>query len=72
MRIIYFLDCKIDETCIPGTGSTSIEELAEMQPDEECVRLALYSGYLKHNGLKVLMVVCPNRVIAFFYGPVSA
>jgi hypothetical protein len=27
--IIGFLDCKIDETCMPGTGPTSNEELAE-------------------------------------------
>ncbi len=29
VRIISFLDCKIDETCMPGTGPTSNEELTE-------------------------------------------
>jgi len=29
VRIMSFLDCKIDETCIPGTGPVSNDELAE-------------------------------------------
>jgi hypothetical protein len=29
VRIMRFLDCKIDETCIPGTGPVSNDELAE-------------------------------------------
>ncbi len=42
VRIISFLDCKIDETCIPGTGPISDEELAERRPDAEYLQRALY------------------------------
>jgi hypothetical protein len=72
VRIIGFLDCKIDETCVPGTSPTSNEELAERQPDAEYLQQALYSGYLKCHSLKVLTVVFPNGIISYLYGPVSA
>ncbi len=72
VRIVGFLDCKIDETCTPGTGPLNDEELAERRPGAEIIQRALYSGYLKVHGLKVLTVVFPNGIIAYLYGPVSA
>jgi hypothetical protein len=36
------------------------------------IQRALYSGYLKIHGLKVLTVVFPNGIIAYLYGPLSA
>jgi hypothetical protein len=48
------------------------EELAERHPGAEIIQRALYSGYLKVHGLKVLTVVFPNGIIAYLYGPVSA
>jgi hypothetical protein len=72
VRIVGFLDCKIDETCTPGTGPMNDEELAERRPGAEIIQRALYSGYLKNHGLKVLTVVFPNGIIAYLYGPVSA
>ncbi len=38
----------------------------------EVIQRALYSGYLKRHGLKVLTVVFPNGVIAYLDGPVPA
>jgi len=72
VRIICFLYCKIDETCTPGTGPMNNEELAERRPDAEIIQRALYSGYLKVHGMKVLTVVFPNGIITYLYGPVSA
>jgi hypothetical protein len=65
VRIVGFLDCKIDETCTPGTGRMNNEELAERRPGAEIIQRALYSGYLKVHGLKVLTVVFPNGIIAY-------
>jgi len=70
VRIIGFLDCKINETCTPETSPMNNDELAERHPGEEIIHRALYSGYLKVHGLKVLTLVFPNGIIA--YGPMSA
>jgi hypothetical protein len=72
VHIVGFLYCKIDDTCTPGTGPLNDEELAERCPGAEIIQRALYSGYLKVHGLKVLTVVFPNGIIAYLYGPVSA
>jgi hypothetical protein len=72
VRIVGFLVCKIDKTCTPGTGPMHDEELAERHPDAEIIQRALYSGYLKVHGLKVLTVVFPNGIIAYLDGSVSA
>ncbi len=69
---MFFLDCKIDETCAPGTGPFNDEELAPRRLAADVIQRALYSGYLKRHGLKVLTVVFPNGIIAYLYGPVSA
>jgi hypothetical protein len=72
VHIVGFLDCKIDETCTPGTGAFNDEELAPRRLAADVIQRALYSGYLKRHGLKVLTVVFPNGIIAYLYGPVSA
>ncbi len=72
VRIVGFLDCKVDETCTPGTGPLTDEELAPRRPGAEILQRSVYSGYLKRHGLKVLTVVFPNGIIAYLYGPVSA
>jgi hypothetical protein len=72
VRIVGFLDCKVDETCTPGTGPLTDEELAPRHPGAEILQQSVYSGYLKRHGLKVLTVVFPNGIIAYLYGPVSA
>jgi hypothetical protein len=46
--------------------------LAPRRLAAEVIQRALYSGYLKIHGLKVLTVVFPNGIIAYLYGPVSA
>ncbi len=72
VRIVGFLDCKVDETCTPGTGPLNDKELAPRCPGAEIIQRSMYSGYLKLHGLKVLTVVFPNGIIAYLYGPVSA
>ncbi len=72
VRIVGFLDCKVDETCTPGTGPLTDEELAPRRPGAEILQRSVYSGYLKLHGLKVLTVVFPNGIISYLYGPVSA
>ena len=57
VRIIGFLDCKIDETCWPGSGPMVDEELADRWPDADLLQRSVYSGYLRCHGLKVLKVV---------------
>jgi hypothetical protein len=66
--LLVFLDCKIDETCTVETGPFSDEELA---PRNQLQRLsrgqrALYSGYLKQHGIKVLRVVFLNGKLLTF------
>jgi hypothetical protein len=72
VHIVGFLDCKVDETCTPGTGPLNDEELVPRRPGAEIIQRSMYSGYLKLHGLKVLTVVFPNGIIAYLYGPVSA
>jgi len=72
VRIVGFLDCKINETCTPGTSLMNDEEWVERRPGAEIIQRALYSGYLNVCVLKVVMVVFPNEIIAYLYGPVSA
>ena len=71
-RIFGFLDCKIDETCRPGSGPMTDEPGAERYPDADVLQRSVYSGYLKRHGLKVLTVVLPNGIISHLYGPISA
>jgi hypothetical protein len=55
IHIIGFLDCPVDDTCTPGTGSFTDEELAPREPGAEVVQKALYSGYLMWYGLNVFL-----------------
>ena len=71
-RIMGFLDCKIDETCTPGSGPVIDEPLSARHPEFPILQEAVFSGYLKRHGLKVLTVVFPNGIIGFLYGPISA
>jgi hypothetical protein len=64
VHIVGFLDNMIDETCTPGTGPFNDKELAPWRLAAEVIQRALYSGYLKIHGLKVLTVVFPNGIIA--------
>jgi hypothetical protein len=50
----------------------SNEESAERCLGAEIIQRALYSGYFKIHGLKVLTVVFPNGIIANLFGPISA
>ncbi len=72
VRIVGFLDGKVDETCTPGTGPFSDEELAPRQPFTEVIQGGLYLGYLKQHEIKVLTVVFLDGIVAYLHGPVSA
>jgi hypothetical protein len=72
VRIVGFLDCKVDKTCTPGTGLLTDEELPPRLPGAEIIQRSMYSGFLKLHGLAVLTVVFPNGIIAYLYGPVLA
>jgi len=65
VRIMGFLDCKINETCTPETSPMNDEELAERRPGAEIIQRALYSGYLKIHCLKVLTEVFPGLLPTF-------
>ncbi len=71
VHIVGFLDCKVDETCTPGTGPLTDEELPPRLPGAEIIQRSMYSGCLKLHGLKVLIVFL-NGIIACLYGPVLA
>ncbi len=72
VRIVGFLDCKVDETCTPGSGPLRDKQLALRHPGAEVIQRSMYSGYLKLHGLKVLTIVFPNGIVAYLYGPISA
>ncbi len=46
--IVGFLDCKVDETCTPGTGPSNNEELTPRYPGAEIIQRSMYSGYRQH------------------------
>jgi len=52
-RFIGFLDCKLDETCTPGSGPMMDEELADRWEEADLTQEAVYSGYVKAHGIKV-------------------
>jgi len=72
LRVFGFIDGKIDATTIPGTGPVIDEPQAPCQPDAAVLQEAVYSGYLKKHGLKVLTLVLPNGIVTYVYGPISA
>jgi hypothetical protein len=69
--LIGFLDCKFDETCTPGSGPMMDKELADRWEDAELIQEAVYSGYVKAHGIKVLTVLFPNGIDVYLYGPIS-
>jgi hypothetical protein len=66
VHIDGFLDCKINKTCTPGTGPFNDEELRTRRLAAEVIQRALYSGYLKRHGLKVLTVVFQRGLLLTF------
>jgi hypothetical protein len=69
--LIGFLDCKFDETCAPGSGPMMDEELVDQWEEEDLIQEAVYSGYVKAHGIKVLTVLFPNGITGYLYGPIS-
>jgi len=57
--LIGYLDCKFDETCIPSSGPMTDEELAHQWEEADLIQEAVYSGYVKAHGIKVLTVLSP-------------
>jgi hypothetical protein len=71
-RIIGFVDCKISETCRPGSGPAEDRQQAPRHDDAWILQESVYSGYVRCHGLKILSVVFPNGLIGYVYGPISA
>ncbi len=69
--LIGFMDCKFDETCAPGSGPVTDEELADHWEDTDLIQEGVYSGYVKAHGIKVLTVLFPNGITGYLYGPIS-
>ena len=70
-QLIGFLGCKFDETCAPGSGPMTDEELANRWEEADLIQEAVYSGYVKAHGIKVLTVLFPNGITGYLYGPIS-
>jgi hypothetical protein len=64
-RIIGFADCKITETCHPGSGPAQDRQQASRHDDAQILQESVYSGYVRHHGLKILTVVFPNGLIGY-------
>jgi hypothetical protein len=47
------------------------EEYADQWPEVDLIKEAVYSGYVKAHGIKVLTVLFPNRITGYLYGPIS-
>ncbi len=43
-----------------------------LRHEDAWIQESIYSGYIKHHGLKILSVVFPNGLIGYVYGPTSA
>jgi hypothetical protein len=69
--LIGFLDFKFDETCAPGSGPMMDEELADWWEEADLIQEAVYSGFVKALGIKVLTVLFPNGITGYLYGPIS-
>jgi hypothetical protein len=62
-EITGFLDCKISETCHPGSGTAEDRQQAPRHDDAQHLQESVYSGYIRCHGLKFLTVVFPNGLI---------
>jgi hypothetical protein len=71
-RIIGFGDCKISETCRPGSGPAEDRQQAPRHDGVWILQESIYSGYVRCHGLKIISVVFPNGLIGYVYGPISA
>jgi len=69
--LIGFLDCKFDETCTPGSRPIMDEELVDQLEEADLIQEAIYSGYVKAHGIKVLTDLFPNGITGYLYGPIS-
>jgi hypothetical protein len=67
--LIGFLDCKFDETCTSGSGPMMDEELADWWEEADLIQEAVYSGYAKAHGIKVLTDFFPNGITWFSMVP---
>jgi hypothetical protein len=47
------------------------EELANRWEEADLIQEAVYSGYVKAQGIKVLTVLFPNGTTGYLYGPIS-
>jgi hypothetical protein len=47
------------------------EELADLWLDVDLIQEAVYSGYVKAYGIKVLTVLFPNGITWYLYCPIS-
>jgi hypothetical protein len=47
------------------------EELADQWEEADLIQEAVYSGYVKAHGIKVLTVFFPNEITGYLYGPIS-
>ncbi len=70
-HLIGFLDCKFEETCAPGSGPMTDEELADWWLEADLIQESAYSRYVKAHGMKVLTVIFPNGITGYIYGPIS-
>jgi len=70
-HIAGFFECKICETCRPGSGPAEDRPLAPRHEDADILQESVYSAYIRRHGLKILSVVFPNGMIGCIYGPIS-
>ncbi len=54
--IVGFIDCKIVETCRPGSGPAEDRPGAARHENADLIQESVYSGYAKRHGLKILNV----------------
>jgi hypothetical protein len=71
-KIIGFVDCKILETCRPGSGPAEDRPGAPRHKDANLMQESVYSGYKKCHGLKILTVTLPNRLVGALCGAIAA
>ncbi len=67
-RIIGIIDCKIVETCQPGSGPAEDRPGAPHPEDANLIQESVYSGYAKCHGLKIITAMLPNGLIGALYG----
>jgi hypothetical protein len=71
-NFLGFVDCKIVETCRPGSGPAEDRPGAPRHEDADIIQESVYSGYAKRHSLKILTVTLPNGLMGALYGAISA